>query len=312
MAGLALAACETVVDVDVPDHQPRLVSNVFLEAGKSITVALSSSQSILTKDPLQPVLGATLVLLEEGQTVATIEEGELGIYYSSFKPLAGKTYTLQITKEGYEPVEAETFIRPPVPIQAIDYDTTVFQYTHFDDDGPVTEKNITLSEVRLTIDDPADERNYYELLLYSYENYIRAVYDNEGNYVTDDTVSGFVQQYIASNDPAMTDGGGDFLEGEDEVYGEALTFGDEFLNGKTYTLRFGMSGSSGSGQEEGQFMVMLRSISEAQYRYFRSADLQYENDGNPFAEPVQVYSNVRNGYGIFTGFSADSVVINVK
>ena len=33
--------------------------------------------------------------------------------------------------------------------------------------------------------------------------------------------------------------------------------------------------------------------------------------GNPFVEPVQVYENITNGYGIFAGYSSykDSIVV---
>ena len=63
---------------------------------------------------------------------------------------------------------------------------------------------------------------------------------------------------------------------------------------------------------EGRLYVILSTVSEGQYRYTRSVDLQYENDGNPFAEPVQVYTNVENGFGIMAGSSASQVVVDLE
>ena len=36
------------------------------------------------------------------------------------------------------------------------------------------------------------------------------------------------------------------------------------------------------------------------------------NGGDPFSEAVPVYNNVENGFGIFAGYSADSVVLDVS
>ncbi len=48
------------------------------------------------------------------------------------------------------------------------------------------------------------------------------------------------------------------------------------------------------------------------YLYRRSID-DYENaQGDPFAEPVQVYSNIENGYGIFAGFSKSTYEISMN
>ena len=313
LGGLALAACETVVDVELPDQPARLVANAFLEAGQPVSVELSQSQSILANANVRSVSDATLTLLEEGQAVTTIEESETaGVYFSSFRPSVGRTYTLQASHPGFESVEAVTVIRPPVAIQQIAYDTVVFRNTYDNGDSVVVEEYVDVEEVRITFDDPANERNYYEVEAYTYEAYPEFTYDEEGNPVVIDTVVSYNPQYLNSDDPVFSGEEGDFLGDEGEIYGETLSFSDELLNGKTYTLRFDPGTNFGGGQINRQLIVMLRSISEEQYRYFRSADLQYENDGNPFAEPVQVYSNVENGYGIFTGSSADSVVFEME
>jgi hypothetical protein len=49
--------------------------------------------------------------------------------------------------------------------------------------------------------------------------------------------------------------------------------------------------------------VALASLSEENYEYQRTAQLQDEVSRNPFAEAVLVHSNVRGGLGIFAGSS---------
>ena len=45
-------------------------------------------------------------------------------------------------------------------------------------------------------------------------------------------------------------------------------------------------------------------ISETYYEYLKTARLHDETRENPFAEPLNVYGNVENGYGIFAGYSS--------
>jgi hypothetical protein len=45
----------------------------------------------------------------------------------------------------------------------------------------------------------------------------------------------------------------------------------------------------------------LVNTSEAYFNYLKSFNMYQRASGNPFATPVQVYSNVENGMGIFAG-----------
>jgi len=52
--------------------------------------------------------------------------------------------------------------------------------------------------------------------------------------------------------------------------------------------------------------VLLRfsQIDYESYLFWRSADYQNNSGGNPFAEPINLQSNINNGYGIFYGQAA--------
>ena len=53
----------------------------------------------------------------------------------------------------------------------------------------------------------------------------------------------------------------------------------------------------------GTFEVRILTFSEELYDYSIALQRQQNSSGNPFAEPVQVYSNINNGYGIFGGYA---------
>jgi hypothetical protein len=58
--------------------------------------------------------------------------------------------------------------------------------------------------------------------------------------------------------------------------------------------------------------VQLSHISKEFYDYQKSLTEHNRTDDNPFAEPVQVYSNVKNGFGCVAGYNRTEVVVRTK
>ncbi|WP_236976035.1 DUF4249 family protein [Membranihabitans maritimus] len=94
-----------------------------------------------------------------------------------------------------------------------------------------------------------------------------------------------------------------------ELFDEYSTvdFSEEDLttNGK-YRFRF-YFGSYDGRDPDGEFRIIARlsHLSDNYVKFYESSDQYQSNEGNPFAEPSEVYSNVENGYGIFA-LSANS------
>ena len=51
-------------------------------------------------------------------------------------------------------------------------------------------------------------------------------------------------------------------------------------------------------------LVRMSQIDNNSYLFWRSVDYQASSNGNPFAEPINLQSNVSNGYGVFYGQAA--------
>ena len=51
-------------------------------------------------------------------------------------------------------------------------------------------------------------------------------------------------------------------------------------------------------------LVRISQIDNNSYLFWRSVDYQASSNGNPFAEPINLQSNVSNGYGVFYGQAA--------
>jgi hypothetical protein len=74
---------------------------------------------------------------------------------------------------------------------------------------------------------------------------------------------------------------------------------DKVFNGKEklITLRT-------RGQLHGNIMVELKTLSRDFYDYEITSDIQWKSDGDPLAQPINVYDNITNGFGIFAGYSS--------
>jgi hypothetical protein len=77
---------------------------------------------------------------------------------------------------------------------------------------------------------------------------------------------------------------------------------DVLFNGRQAEVRIKMENWQSPSYFAG-VRVVLRSVSEDYYNYMATKELQDETSGNPFAQPVSVYNNVSNGFGIFAGLS---------
>ena len=303
-------ACETEVEIDIPKDDTRLVVNAILEEDSTVSLQLSESRFSLSSDPIQNVVGATVTLFENDIAVATLKDTvdefqQEGWYVTDYRPKEDASYRISASKEGYPGVEAQIDIPKAVEISNVDYGFQTIEETIFIDDAPTIIERKQLTTVDLMIDDPVGEDNYYEVVMYQ-DGAFQFVYDfdDEGAPFITDTLIRRFEVYLSTEDPIFSEG--DVLDGDDYFYGNSLVFSDESFNGKNYTLKLNFEGSSGFSLDPvSDYIIFLRSISREQYLYFRSLELQYETEGNPFAEPVPVYNNIAGGYGIFVGFSHD-------
>jgi hypothetical protein len=91
-----------------------------------------------------------------------------------------------------------------------------------------------------------------------------------------------------------------WVPGESYRYIAGISYRDDesLVDGKIYVEEnvtyYGYNGGFSNKQ------LAVLSCSESYYRYHKS--LQNQSDGNPFAEPTLVYSNVEGGLGAFGGY----------
>lgn len=308
---LLLSSCQEdlILDVDIPEEEAVLVVNSLFNPDSLWMVQVSSTTSLLGLEKPQEVSDARVELMEDGTVIEVIPYfGErqvvgrgfasTGIYRSSaLYPEVGKTYRIRVSASSFDPVSASDAIPEGVDIRSSSYIKNVGS----DIVGP-------LDEIRISFQDPADEANFYNLRVHS-----RSL----------DTTTGFIGS-SAYGFSIISDLKDDFFGadpdqflGEDKLFEadtDGLSFSDEFFDGQekeiVLQLRGGDVCGSGPVPFECQAVVELSAISETFYRYHRTLQLQNKTEQNPFAESIQVSSNLDNGVGIFAGYNTDIWIHN--
>lgn len=270
-----LCACDLVVDVNIPLGPNRLTINSLFHPDSTWFVMLSNNQHILGDSSYQPsVENALVVVVEDGAPADTLVYENYGFYRSQIRPSIGKEYQLIVRRETSETITGPSTIAKPETITKVEVLKGV-------DMADGRSNNI----LNVTFTDSSPDPNYYQLILQiEYESY-----DVDRNKVVSNTQ--FVP--LKSNDPA--------IQTQITNKYEGLVTKDILFNGKEVTLS--LKTPEYDLFQNGALLIILRTVSPEYYHYKTTASLQQSTSGDPFAQPVNVYSNIPNGYGIFAGFS---------
>lgn len=277
LVALSTVACEKYIEFDAEVKQPKLVLNGLFNADSTWHVHVSHSLSVIDNESLGDVEDATVRIVDSnGNLVETLVHDEDGNYVGSTMPAINTNYMIEASAPNYTSVSATDHI--PVQVNIISFDTSTVA-------GEFGEETIRLT-VKFT--DP-NEANFYQLR-------VRQI----------DTFSfggGFYDYiYMRSTDPVFENLG----ENKGSSYG---LFRDPLFNGQTYEVTVLLdSWAFNSGYD---VEILLINGSEAMYNYRLSYDRYINSNGDPFAQPVQVYSNVENGFGLFAGFSQDTLLVDL-
>lgn len=278
-------SCKKIIDYKIPDNGRKLVLNSFISTNDSINVNISKSLHILDNGNYELISDAVVNLFEDGVFIETLKHNGYGNYNSTlnFTPKEGKTYKIEAWNDELEKVTASETIPHKIKINSIDTAQVVFAST---DDFFGSDEEQEVYEFKINFQDNADEKNYYMIKFktaYVYEYNGDSIYDiyDAGYIMYNDVI---IERYLS--------------------YQNAVIFSDDLFDGETLSLSLYMN-KYNFYSENTPVIIELYSISESYYKYSISLDQQQEIDGNPFAEPVQVYNNIEKGYGIFAGYTVD-------
>lgn len=284
---LVISACEKIEKIEnFPKTPSKIALNCLMVPDSGITVTIYKSLSILDNAPNKVLDKAKLEIYKDGNLMSTLAAANLSTnyYFNDLKPEPGHSYKLVASMNGYATVSAVADIPVAAEIKKLSttvYDTSSFSWNELE--RYYYSKGKLLFEAK----DEAGKPNYYKLSMFKLEYYYSL---NEMG----DTLETFVyrnplqQYYNEATHPLV-----EFKE-EASYY-----FSDQFVDGKVFSIELPINYN---GLTPGTNIIVEFTTLSREYYLFKQSLIKFnESQNNPFSEPIKVYTNVENGYGIFAG-----------
>lgn len=313
-----LFSCDVIteIEVDIPLKSSKLVINSTLVPStvpgmKYLGIEVTTTTHIFDTSEIKPVTDATVLLYKNGEFVDTLEyETESGLYplgYGPFEgPLPGDVYSIDVSAPGYDKVYAQTAIPEKVEI----LDISITPVGLIDDSIEIIVRGRRLgggiwSEVTITFADTPHIENYYEIVV----SPIYSFYESKKLYT------------LFTNESIIT--GESYYPSPMELHlknPRQLLFNDRSFNGDTRTISFYYFPPQGwyinPYISNHIINIQLRNIT-AEYYYHKTTLLQSLNHQEEdvlygMREPLNVFTNIENGHGIFAGFNEDIFQVQIE
>lgn len=283
------SSCEREATVKIPAHTSKLViqgqqaQNRFfsVRVGRSLSVTEPINNNNQNARQQFDVPNAVVLLRQDNVLVDTLKYNTANRRYegSTHRALQGNRYIIEASAAGFEKAEGNSTF--PSLVQPVS--VTLRRKAR------LTQSGTELDEITIRFNDDAAKTNYY----------LFRIRRAEGEFVYCVTTSDKDVERLVYSDPFYVD---------ECLDGNRLLVNDRNFNGTTKTIVFYVSGydMNESTNQQGRKIrptLELLHINEDYYRYIKSVNAYDNALDNPFAEPVNVITNIKNGYGFFTTFA---------
>ena len=226
------------------------------------------------------VENATVTIEGNDGSRVELEHKGGGFYHSNCcKAHAGVTYQLQVEADGFEAVTAIDRLPEPVYIKDVRRTSVAAEL------GPATRLEVDFEDVGGT-------HNFYELSILLDSHWYEVPFTVRNADLQDQ-----LRDY-AFNDILVPD--------LYTVYVRSVLLHDQPFDGQALGLVLDTDPYYPLEEIGGEISFKLRAVSEAYYRYRHSQRQQDNTRSNPFAEPVELRSNVTGGRGLFAGYAPET------
>ena len=286
---MLMISCTTPVDITESDFIPKMVVGGVFTPGEPVRVLISPERDILSVlVPEDHISGASVALNQNNQEITILVEKRNALDSTIIDPGAyeasgldatiiemGSTYEVTISKAGYPNARAMVTIPSVIPVFNVD----TSYVTRFGGE-------FTLNVVIL-IPEVVSEA-YYQL--YTVLEF--------GEYESDS-----ITRLIDTTLPTV-----ESFKLEDHLLDDLLFEDGKIPNDRKVKLRLPLPNVRSLREGPGPtFTMELRNLSEEYFRYLDTSLLQELQSGDPFSQPVNVFSNVEGGLGIVGSYTKSSV-----
>ena len=284
-----LISCEKVIEFDVETTTPKIVINSIFESDENWNVHLSSSLSVIDTSNLSNIEDASVHIFDDqNQIIETLVHDSLGFYQGLSKPIDGMKYKIEASALNFENVNAIDSTPQKSTILALDTNSFISNSNE--------RMNISIS-----FNQSISISNYYKIAVkIGREKYTTTLNQNGASIVDTNYKEKWINVRPESSFTKRTPNSKEIIFKDDTFNSneESVTFSIKNLIYKdnqdaSYSLKF--------------ITIYFYGISHDHYRYYNSLKIFEENSSNIFAQPVQVFSNVNNGFGVFAGSTCTKI-----
>jgi len=265
---IGFSSCEKYLEFDTDDKTSKLVVNSLMDGDSLFSVNVSHSLNILDDGTLNQIESASVKILDANDNlVETLTHTTNGTYIGATKPTPGTTYKVNVSASNYATVTATDKL--PTTINILSADTL----------GIVDANGDSVLQITIKFQDIGGVTNRYMLELFTADIISGTIYINPATF--------------NSNDVSLSGNG---IGGDSEASYSQAVFTDNLFDGTIKTL---IITTEDTRLYDSFLQITLSNISDPWYEYRRTVNRHLANQGNPFAQPVIVYNNIENGFGIF-------------
>lgn len=267
-----LYSCEQEITLDI-NHNPKLTLNCILNPDSIVEARLTLSQNLNSQHSFEPIDDSKITLYEENRLIGVLRLISDGKYQLNKKPKEGKIYKIIAETKNFNTISAETTI-PDIP--DVKHNREYTGYSKYD-------STLKIFDLHVQINDNPGKDNYW---IYRYGEVNRRKF------------GGAIQEINAP-----------FLDGFNKIpdteakYGFRLSHGvrltDDGFDGKL--MNFIIPDFPEPRQFNFTEAVHVMNTDEHYDKYIKTSIINRmkETSDLPFFEPVQIHSNIVDGYGIF-------------
>lgn len=295
----SLFSCQQQLEIDLPETEIKPVVNCLFSPRNPFSVVISLP-ALPTDSTYEYITNAEVTITGDDGSNFFLMLRDNGIYTDTLVfPKPGIQYTLMVNVPGYEQITASDKI-PTSGTQPLAYRMEKRFYTDpIDGSGGLDDQYY--QNLELTLKNDPVTTDYMGISVVYTWSYWR--YNND--FTSKDTIIRNDLAYIESTDPVFT------AEGLDNYYEDSATllFRDKLFDNETETVNIQIYSKSD------KYRLHFYLFSPSCYEYFHSWTIHSYTQSYDFwevYEPLPMYSNIENGYGIFAGYTTLNYVVNAN
>ncbi len=303
LLSVVLVGCdlETEIEYNKKDTQPFLVAFSYLHPDSVFTAKINIASPVMDSSSPKELSDCEINIYENDVLVERLNHKSSGNYRGIKTPYPGKRYKITVKNVGFETLEAETNLVGKPQIEN-------FKLI------PSTDGRSQI-KFELNLEDPKETSNYYRIIAFikiTYKTIPDDLLNPQSNPDQNEKLEGNVltKQIQLTSDQAIFNGldEGNTSDIQDEDFqNKLMIFKDDSFNGQNFVLKFESQESYPAEQENIQritYVISLQNLNYDYYLFLKTQQTQFLANSDPFIEPIQVYTNIKNGAGIFTSYSS--------